>query len=261
MPRGPRSGRICTPVKAACAPPSRVEDVAGLVRHHLVAAPAMGEDGDDVAHGARGQEHRRFLAQQRRHAVAERVDGRVVAVLLVADLGAHHGVLHRRRRAGLGVGVEVDPHRRRVLRRAKRGVDHGGRVPRRFGGRRAWWQRAAAGASRRARARAPVLASAAASRRGRIALRIRRRRAMATVRKVVVLRERVFGELGEAAARPVTRVAALAVVANPFAGRFVADLRPAVAARGEARRATDAGAGGDCWARRPSPTARAPSSG
>jgi hypothetical protein len=48
----------------------------------------------------------------------------------------------------------------------------------------------------------------------------------AAVRKVVVLRERVFAELGEAAARPVTRVAALAVVANPFAGRFAADLEP-----------------------------------
>lgn len=47
---------------------------------------------------------------------------------------------------------------------------------------------------------------------------------MATVRKVVTLRERVFGELGEAAARPVTRVAALAVVPNPFTGRFVRDL-------------------------------------
>ena len=47
----------------------------------------------------------------------------------------------------------------------------------------------------------------------------------AAVRKVVVLRERVFAELGEAA-RPVTRVAALAVVANPFAGRFAADLEP-----------------------------------
>ena len=47
---------------------------------------------------------------------------------------------------------------------------------------------------------------------------------MAAVRKVLLLRERVFAELGEAAARPVTRVAALAVVGNPFAGRFAADL-------------------------------------
>ncbi len=49
---------------------------------------------------------------------------------------------------------------------------------------------------------------------------------MAAVRKVLMLRERIFSELGEAAARPVTRVVALAVVGNPFAGRFAADLGP-----------------------------------
>ena len=48
----------------------------------------------------------------------------------------------------------------------------------------------------------------------------------AAMRKVVMLRERVFAELGGTAARPVTRVAALAVLANPFAGHFVSDLRP-----------------------------------
>ena len=50
---------------------------------------------------------------------------------------------------------------------------------------------------------------------------------MATaMRKVVMLRERVFAELGEAAERPVTRVAAHAVLANPIAGKFVGDLCP-----------------------------------
>jgi Amino acid synthesis len=49
---------------------------------------------------------------------------------------------------------------------------------------------------------------------------------MAAVRKIMVLRERVFAELGQAAATPVTRVAALAVVGNPFAARFAADLGP-----------------------------------
>ena len=50
---------------------------------------------------------------------------------------------------------------------------------------------------------------------------------MPTVRKIVMLREQVFNELGEAApSRPVARVAALAVIANPFAGRFVANLEP-----------------------------------
>lgn len=48
----------------------------------------------------------------------------------------------------------------------------------------------------------------------------------ATLRKVVMLRERVFAEMGETAARPVTRVAALAVIGNPFARRFAGNLEP-----------------------------------
>ena len=49
---------------------------------------------------------------------------------------------------------------------------------------------------------------------------------MATLRKVVMVREQLFSELGEAAARPVVRVAALAVIGNPFAGRFAGNLEP-----------------------------------
>ena len=63
------------------------EDVAGVVRDHFLAGAAVGEDGDHVAHGAGGQEHRRLLAEQGRHPVAQGVHGRVVAVLLVADFG------------------------------------------------------------------------------------------------------------------------------------------------------------------------------
>lgn len=49
---------------------------------------------------------------------------------------------------------------------------------------------------------------------------------MPGIRKLVTLRERVLGEMGEAAARPVVRAVGLAVVANPFAGRFATDLSP-----------------------------------
>lgn len=49
---------------------------------------------------------------------------------------------------------------------------------------------------------------------------------MATVRKILMLREHVYAEMGKTAAAPVTRVAALAVIANPFAGRFASDLKP-----------------------------------
>jgi hypothetical protein len=45
------------------------------------------------------------------------------------------------------------------------------------------------------------------------------------IRKIVFVEERVFSEMGHAAARPITRVAALAVVRNPFAGKgYVEDL-------------------------------------
>ncbi|MCB9871596.1 MAG: amino acid synthesis family protein [Ectothiorhodospiraceae bacterium] len=44
------------------------------------------------------------------------------------------------------------------------------------------------------------------------------------VRKIVILHETVFGEAGRGAASPVTRVAGIAVVRNPFVGRHVEDL-------------------------------------
>ena len=84
---------------------------------------------------------------------------------------------------------------------------------------------------------------------------------MPTVRKIVMLREQVFDELGEAAAsRPVTRVAALAVIANPFAGRFVANLEPLWLIGAKLGEHAHAGAGGAAGRAAPSPTARARSS-
>ena len=45
------------------------------------------------------------------------------------------------------------------------------------------------------------------------------------IRKIVFVEERVFSEMGHAAARPITRVAALAVIKNPFAGKgYIEDL-------------------------------------
>jgi hypothetical protein len=48
---------------------------------------------------------------------------------------------------------------------------------------------------------------------------------MAT-RKVLFIKERVRSEAGSPAPRPVSRVAAIAVIDNPFAGRFAEDLSP-----------------------------------
>src|SRR5215468_5145459 len=49
---------------------------------------------------------------------------------------------------------------------------------------------------------------------------------MVEIRKVITTREVVFSELGVKAPRPVVRAAGIAVILNPFAGRFVEDLRP-----------------------------------
>lgn len=46
----------------------------------------------------------------------------------------------------------------------------------------------------------------------------------AIVRKTLFVRETVLAELGKVALRPVVRAAALAVIANPLAGRYAEDL-------------------------------------
>jgi hypothetical protein len=46
------------------------------------------------------------------------------------------------------------------------------------------------------------------------------------LRKLSITRETIFAEAGRTAATPVTRAVAVAVIANPFAGRFVDDLSP-----------------------------------
>jgi len=49
---------------------------------------------------------------------------------------------------------------------------------------------------------------------------------MVEIRKIIATREVVFSELGVRAPRPVVRAVGMAVITNPFAGRFVEDLRP-----------------------------------
>ncbi len=49
---------------------------------------------------------------------------------------------------------------------------------------------------------------------------------MPQIRKLLLTREQVFAELGRETDRPVVRAVALAVIANPFAGRFAEDLGP-----------------------------------
>jgi hypothetical protein len=49
---------------------------------------------------------------------------------------------------------------------------------------------------------------------------------MLNIRKLQTIREEAFSELGTEAERPVIRAVSLAVIHNPFAGRFVEDLTP-----------------------------------
>lgn len=51
----------------------------------------------------------------------------------------------------------------------------------------------------------------------------------AAIRKIVTLCDETLAEMGRPVAPPVRRAAALAVIANPFAGRYVEDLEPLVA--------------------------------
>jgi hypothetical protein len=58
---------------------------------------------------------------------------------------------------------------------------------------------------------------------------------MVETRKIITLRETIFSELGVEAARSITRAVGMAVIRNPFAGKFVeenaAGLRASVDAR------------------------------
>jgi hypothetical protein len=49
---------------------------------------------------------------------------------------------------------------------------------------------------------------------------------MVEIRKLITMREIILSELGVTAPRPVVRAVGMAVILNPFAGRFVEDLRP-----------------------------------
>jgi hypothetical protein len=56
---------------------------------------------------------------------------------------------------------------------------------------------------------------------------------MTDIRKIILSRETVYSELRKAAARPVVRATAIAVIANPFAGRMAEDLSELFRAGGE----------------------------
>ncbi len=84
------------------------DDVRGRVAEDFLAGTAMHGERDLVRHRAGRQEHRVFLAEQRRAALVEPIDRRVFVGALVTDLGSGHRGAHAGGRAGLGVAGEVD---------------------------------------------------------------------------------------------------------------------------------------------------------
>ena len=74
----------------------------------LGAALAEDRERDLVRHRRRREVDRLLLAEEGRGALLEREHGRILAPLLVADLGVRHRVAHRRRRLRLGVRAEID---------------------------------------------------------------------------------------------------------------------------------------------------------
>jgi len=81
-------------------------DVAGVAEQDL-AVLGVDHDGQQVAHGPRGDEERGLLADGPGGEFLELADGGVLAEDVVADRRAAHGPAHGRRGPGDGVGAEV----------------------------------------------------------------------------------------------------------------------------------------------------------
>ncbi len=93
------------------APRLVVERMSGGVRQHFIPRTAVDLEGDFVAHGPRGEEHGRLLAQQLGHPLDEQVDRGVLESLLVPHLGGAHEAPHLRRRTRGRIAIEVDEDR------------------------------------------------------------------------------------------------------------------------------------------------------
>src|SRR5262249_34948761 len=85
-----------------------IDRMSAAMGDHLFAVPRVHAERDLVAHGARGHEHRSFLAQELGHHLAELVHGRVLELLLVAHRRLAHEPTHVARGLADGVAVEVD---------------------------------------------------------------------------------------------------------------------------------------------------------
>ena len=86
----------------------RQHDVRVLLDEQRVARAAEDVQRDLVRHRRGRQEDRLLVPEELGPSPLELVDGRVLALLLVADGGVRDRVTHRPRRLGQGVGAEID---------------------------------------------------------------------------------------------------------------------------------------------------------
>ena len=82
--------------------------VGARAEHRLGAARAMHQHRDQIAHRAAGDQQRGFLAHRVRRHRLEPIDGGVLAVNVVAQLGARDRLAHLGRRQGDGVAAQID---------------------------------------------------------------------------------------------------------------------------------------------------------
>src|SRR6266852_3285178 len=78
------------------------------MRDHLVTGPAVHTQRNFVAHRSRREEKRGLFSEQLRDHLLERVDRRILELLLVADLGIAHESPHLARGTRHGVALQID---------------------------------------------------------------------------------------------------------------------------------------------------------
>ena len=84
------------------------EDVRALLADQLLARPREDAERELVGKRRRREKERRLLAEQLRPTPLQLVDGRVLARVVITDLGVRHGGPHRRRRTGLHIAAQLD---------------------------------------------------------------------------------------------------------------------------------------------------------
>src|SRR5271163_1584537 len=85
-----------------------IQNVGARFAHDFLAVLSVDLDGDDVSHGAGGDEEPGFFAENFGGALFQPVDSGVFAVNVVADFGFGHSAAHSSRGTSYGVAAEID---------------------------------------------------------------------------------------------------------------------------------------------------------